>query len=180
MEEEKQILRPTRILSGGQTGVDRAALDAAMLLGIAHGGWCPRGRPAEDGAIPAKYELKEMSSSHYSDRTERNVLDSDATLILHQGEIGGGTLLTQKLAERHGRPWLAVNLNTPACKVEVHRWLQTHSVKTLNIAGPRESQNPGIGQLAQKYLLTLFDREEDRRPEISQNRCPNSGSQNTR
>lgn len=83
-----------RIVSGGQTGVDRAALDVAMQLSIEHGGWCPRGRLAEDGTIPSRYDLRETRSAKYHVRTERNVVDSDATLILYRKSLTGGTLLT--------------------------------------------------------------------------------------
>ena len=100
-----------KIISGGQTGVDRGALDAAMELGIPHGGWCPRGRTAEDGRIPDRYQLRETDSPDYSFRTEQNVLDSDATLILYRGRIAGGTELTLRLARQHGRPHLVVDLD---------------------------------------------------------------------
>lgn len=148
--------RPRRIISGGQTGVDRAALDAAMELAIPHGGWCPRGRLAEDGAIPARYDLHETAAAEYADRTERNVLDADATLILHRGPLRGGTLLTRGLAARHKKPCLAVDLADPAPVAEVDRWLRSHDVEVLNVAGPRESQSPGIGQQARRYLLDLL------------------------
>ena len=148
--------RPSKIISGGQTGVDRAALDAAIYLSIVHGGCCPRGRLAEDGAIPDRYELIEMASSDYSVRTEQNVVDADGTLIVHRGPLRGGTFLTRQLAERHGKPWLTVDLNDPAPFDEVHRWLDTNRVKVLNVAGPRESQSPGIGQAAYDYLVALF------------------------
>jgi len=149
-------MRPTKIISGGQTGVDRAALDAAIALGISHGGWCPRGRLAEDGRIPSRYELRETDSPHYAVRTQRNVLDSDATLILCRGTPSGGTELTLRLADQHGRPALVVDLGAPLAAAEVHAWLAEHAVSTLNVAGPRESQSPGIGPQAAAFLETLF------------------------
>lgn len=94
-----------RIVSGGQTGVDRGALDAAIFLGIAHGGWCPQGRLAEDGTIPPRYELTETNSSKYPIRTQQNVIDSDGTLILYAGELQGGTSLTLRFARERNKPW---------------------------------------------------------------------------
>src|SRR3990170_1498194 len=96
----------SRIVSGGQTGADRAALDWAIRNGVPHGGWCPRGRTAEDGVLPAKYELREAESLDYRWRTRQNVTDSDATLILNMGALDGGTLETAKLAKRFGKPHL--------------------------------------------------------------------------
>jgi len=145
MDAESQApTRPARIVSGGQTGVDRAALDVALELGIPHGGWCPRGRLAEDGVIPARYQLRETASSDYAVRTEQNVLDSDATLIVSAGRPRGGTEFTLDLARRHGKPHLVVDLDAPHGPAEIRRWLTDHGVKTLNVAGPRESQSPGI------------------------------------
>jgi len=151
-----EVYRPSRIVSGGQTGVDRAALDAALELAIPHGGWCPRGRLAEDGRIADRYELRETATADYAQRTEQNVLDSDATLILHRGALGGGTLLTRQLAARHNKPCLVVDLANPTPAADVQRWLHSHAVKVLNVAGPRESQSPGIGQQARQYFLELF------------------------
>jgi len=148
--------RPQQIISGGQTGVDRAALDAALKLAIAHGGWCPRGRLAEDGPIPECYALRETPSADYAQRTEQNVLDADATLILHWGPLRGGTLLTRELAARHNKPCLAVDLADAMPTADVDRWLSMHGVEVLNVAGPRESQSPGIGQAARQYLLDLL------------------------
>lgn len=148
---------PTRIISGGQTGVDRTALDAAIALGIPHGGWCPHGRLAEDGRIPETYQLQETESAAYAVRTERNVLDSDATLVLCAGVPRGGTELTIRLAEGHGRPCLIVNLDAPLTVEEVCGWLAAHEVYTLNVAGPRESQSPGVGRRACEYLRRLLD-----------------------
>ncbi|MBN1910006.1 MAG: putative molybdenum carrier protein [Pirellulales bacterium] len=147
---------PGKIVSGGQTGVDRAALDVALAGGIPHGGWCPRGRLAEDGPIPARYELRETSSAEYAVRTERNVLDSDGTLILHAGPLRGGTLLTCQLAERHEKPYLTIDLAESLNPSEVVRWLLAHKIDVLNIAGPRASQSPGIAQRAEAFLKQVF------------------------
>lgn len=141
-----------KIISGGQTGVDRGALDAAIERGVPHGGWCPRGRMAEDGRIPDRYGLREADSPDYAFRTEQNVLDSDATLILYRGRIAGGTELTLRLARQHGRPHLVVDLDAAAEPAEVRRWLDEHAVETLNVAGPRESQSPGIGAMTRQFV----------------------------
>jgi len=146
----------TKVVSGGQTGVDRAALDVAIELGIPHGGWCPRGRLAEDGPIPARYELLETESSAYPLRTERNVADSDATLILFRGPLSGGTKLTLRLAERYGKPRLAVNLDCAQSSAEVRQWLADAAVQVLNVAGPRESQSKGISVRATEYLREIL------------------------
>jgi hypothetical protein len=144
--------RVTRIVSGGQTGVDRGALDAAMSLGIPHGGWCPLGRLAEDGAIPDCYQLRETSSPDYRVRTEQNVIDSDGTLIFFRQSLHGGTELTRRLASQHGRPHLLVNTLEPADVRSIRAWLIRERIAVLNVAGPRESSAPGI-QLEVDALL---------------------------
>jgi len=144
------------IISGGQTGVDRAALDAALEVGLDCGGWCPRGRRAEDGVIPHRYPLKETESSDYRRRTRRNVVDSDGTLILILGALSGGTALTSELARAEHKPLLVIDLDSPAPPGKVCRWIHEHDIRTLNVAGPRESQRPGIGERALKYLTSLF------------------------
>lgn len=141
-----------RIVSGGQTGVDRAALDTALLLGIPSGGWCPRGRKAEDGPIDARYPLRETPSADYPERTEWNVRDSDGTLVLTRGRPSGGTAFTIALARRHGRPLLVLDLEQGPDPSEVQRWTETSEVAILNIAGPRESQQPGIQDEARRFL----------------------------
>jgi len=145
-----------RIVSGGQTGVDRGALDAAIALEIEHGGWCPRGRLAEDGRIPGKYRLAETSSPEYPARTEQNVIDSDATLILFRGTLRGGSRLTHHLAKKHCKPCFTVNLDQPVDTKDVAAWLHKHHVETLNIAGPRESSDTGIAQQAFDVMIRLI------------------------
>jgi hypothetical protein len=149
------LFLPEQIVSGGQTGVDRAALDVAIALGIAHGGWCPAGRLSEDGSVPSRYELQETTSSEYPVRTEQNVIDSDATLILCVDQLRGGTRLTKRLCARHCKPHLVVRIDQGQQK-EVHQWLARQRPKCLNVAGPRESTSPGIYDLAMDYLLQLL------------------------
>lgn len=151
----------TRMVSGGQTGVDRAALDVARALGLELGGWCPRGRIAEDGVIPAKYPLVETESPLYWVRTEQNVLDSDATLILFRQSRRGGTEFTYRMAMKHRRPAHCVDLARTSeqlsMSVDAARdWLAGHRVRTLNVAGPRESVAPGIYQEAQRFLMAVL------------------------
>lgn len=140
-----------RIISGGQTGVDRAALDAALAAGVDCGGWCPKGRRAEDGRIAKRYPLQETESRDYSRRTRANVLDSEATLIIfndREASVTGGTRLTVTQAERAGRDLLIINLATGAAidiyARQIMDWLTTNQIAILNVAGPRESGSPGI------------------------------------
>ena len=148
-----------RIVSGGQTGVDRAALDAARAAGVACGGWCPRGRRAEDGAIPAIYPLVETDSDGYCERTRLNVRDSDGTLVLLRGALTGGAAYTARYATALGRPLLVVNLEPRLDLAEavalIERWGEAHAVGVLNVAGPRESQRPGIAAAARPLMDAL-------------------------
>ena len=145
-----------KIVSGGQTGVDRAGLDAALELGLAIGGWCPRGRRAEDGAIPAIYPLLETPAEFYPERTEWNVRDSDASLILTRGKPDGGTALTASLARRLGKPYLVIDLEAPVFSEMIGHWLAETNPDVLNIAGPRESSQPGIYRQALEFLRTML------------------------
>jgi hypothetical protein len=145
-----------KVVSGGQTGVDRAALDAARAAGLPCGGWCPRGRLAEDGPIGAGYPLAETPSADYAQRTEWNVRDSDGTLVVARGRVTGGTALTITLARRHGKPLLVVDLAREPSPAEVSSWIEAHGVGVLNVAGPRESQRPGIERDARAFLERLF------------------------
>ena len=141
-----------RIVSGGQTGVDRAALDTARALGLQVGGWCPLGRLAEDGVIPATYPLKETPSPSYAERTEWNVRDSDGTLIVVRDEPTGGTAQTIEFARVLGRPLYLVIVDRPVNREGFRRWLVEKGIRTLNVAGPRESTTPGIYAEARKVL----------------------------
>lgn len=145
-----------KIVSGGQTGVDRAALDVAIQLGIEHGGWCPRGRRSEDGPIDPQYDLKETTSTDYAERTEQNVRDSDGTLILYRTRLQGGTLLTHRLAKRLAKPSLRVRIDRPVQFAQIVDWLQSHHIRVLNVAGPRGSSHPELEPLARSVLLRLF------------------------
>lgn len=145
-----------RVVSGGQTGVDRAALDVALRLGIPCGGWCPRGRLAEDGPISPAYPLQETPTNAYPERTNWNVRDADGTLILTPGPAEGGTAYTIVCAKLHQRPYLVIDLLGEARVETAQRWARDHGVKVLNVAGPRESTYPGVYQLAVHFLETLL------------------------
>lgn len=144
------------VVSGGQTGVDRAALDVAIRLGIPCGGWCPKGRLAEDGRIPLSYPLKETPTADYAERTLWNVRDSDGTLILTWGEPSGGTALTRAFALKEGKVFLVVDLRDAPRVADVRKWLHSHGTRVLNVAGPRSSTIPGIHDLARDFLETLL------------------------
>lgn len=146
------------IVSGGQTGADRAALDFAIRYGYTHGGWVPQEREAEDGPIPLKYQLVELTDGGYRQRTRRNVEDSDGTLIVNLGELDGGSLATQWFARQLGKPHLAVQVDAGVSTETVAgvlAWLREHRVVKLNIAGPRESKRPGIGRLTGELLEAI-------------------------
>jgi hypothetical protein len=156
-------VRALTIVSGGQTGADRAALDFAIAHGIAHGGWCPRGRLAEDGPIPPRYELKESPSRKYAQRTEWNVRDSDATVLFTLApQIKGGTALTRDIVARLGKPWLHLVGDDESGSVvneaarRLSAFLTEHQVRTLNVAGPRASQEPGVANFVDQVLTTVF------------------------
>ena len=158
-EHSKSLLQC--IVSGGQTGVDRGALDAAIAMQVTHGGWCPRGRRAEDGRLSDDYDLRETSSSKYYVRTEQNVIDSDGTLILTVGDLKGGTKLTFRMAEKHHRPCFVVDLSDVLDFDETQLWLSENSIEILNVAGPRESTSPGIAAMSQQFVTELIRRCEE-------------------
>ncbi|ROQ93526.1 putative molybdenum carrier protein [Desulfosoma caldarium] len=156
-----------KVVSGGQTGVDRGALDAALDLGHPCGGWCPRGRRAEDGRIPDRYPLQEHASSAYRARTEANVLDSDGTLVFCRGKPSGGTALTIRLAHQHHKPCLVISLDgaldLKAMARHIRSWGESHGIRVLNVAGPRESENPGLQQLVAAVMREVLNRKEMQR-----------------
>lgn len=136
-----------KIVSGGQTGVDQAALDAAIKLGIPYGGWIPRGRKTENGPLPEKYKMREMPTSNYSARTEQNVIDSDGTLIISHGSLTEGSEYTRKMAMKHNRPWLHIDLKSNAkfhAATNIVSWITENRIRVLNVAGPRASKDPEI------------------------------------
>ena len=145
----------TKIMSGGQTGADRAALDFAIEYEIDHGGWMPEGRLAEDGPIDDRYALTELPGGGYAQRTEKNVEDADGTLIVSRGQLTGGSLLTRQFAEKHARPCLHINLEAIIvfdAAIDIYEWLKGHDIRVLNVAGPRASKDPGIYELTWNLL----------------------------
>jgi hypothetical protein len=157
----------TRIISGGQSGVDRAALDVGLEIGIDCGGWCPLGRRAEDGVIPDHYPLRETPAADYEQRTEWNVWESDGTLLLTVGPVGGGTGYTQEIAEAIGRPHLVIDLSDVDAGNEREddlqrtlNWIETERIAVLNVAGPRESKCPGVYTSASDFLRRLLQQPE--------------------
>lgn len=144
-----------KIVSGGQTGVDRGALDAALALDFPCDGWCPAGRRAEDGILAAHYPLRETRSDHYIVRTRQNVVDSDGTLVIYFGTVGGGTARTLDLCRELGKPCLSLDAlqYTPAQVVPLlDEFIKEHGIVTLNVAGPRASKQAR----AQGYTEAIF------------------------
>ena len=149
----------TKIISGGQTGADQAALDVAIELGIPHGGWIPKGRLTERGHLSEVYKLEEMPTASYPKRTEQNILDSHGTLIISHGKLTGGSALTKKLANKHDRPFLHIDLdatNAFAAVKAISYWVSKHDIEVLNVAGPRSSKEPKIYDEVKKVLSSVL------------------------
>jgi hypothetical protein len=149
-----------KIISGGQTGADRAALDYAIRNGIPHGGWLPKGRRTEDGPLPETYNLQEMSTESYPKRTEKNVIHSDGTLIVSDGPLSGGSALTREIAKRYNRPWIHIDLSTHSCfdsAKNIRDWIYENTINVLNVAGPRASENTDIYPNTIKLLEQVFE-----------------------
>ena len=144
-----------KIISGGQTGADRAALDAALKLGIPHGGWLPKGRLAEDGPLPDKYDLAEMPTASYPERTKKNIRIADGTLILSHGMLTGGSEFTRRMALKYQKPVLHVDFNSMVpfdAAVIINNWMVDHDIRILNVAGPRASTDPHIYRAAMDII----------------------------
>lgn len=157
-----------QIISGGQTGVDRAALDFALQNGVDCDGWCPQGRISEDGPIDIKYPLNETKSSNPEERTKRNVSDSDGVLILVDDKMDLGTVLTIDFAEISGKPLYLVHLRMNRADQEegISSFIEEYKLEKINIAGPRESNSPGIYDKATAFLNELFWKYKKRPPQF--------------
>ncbi|UCG06965.1 MAG: putative molybdenum carrier protein [Desulfobacterales bacterium] len=169
-----------KIICGGQTGADRAALDVAIKMGIPHGGWIPKGRRPEEGTLADKYNLKEMPSESYPARTEQNVIDSDGTLIIFRGKLTGGTDYTRKMTLKHKKQLLGIDLNQTnhydAASL-IAAWIRLQRVEVLNVAGPRASEDPAIYDDVQKILENAIQilRAEERKSEPESRQSEPSG-----
>ncbi len=143
-----------KIISGGQTGVDRAVLDACLKYSFPCGGWCPHGRKAEDGKIPSNYPLHEMKESEYAARTRKNVSESDGTLILAPEKLQGGTFLTKQFSIEESKPVRIIRPDTNPGRLLT--WLAINNITILNIAGPRQSEWPDAYSSAYRFTTELI------------------------
>jgi len=146
------------IISGGQTGADRAALDVALSNGIGCGGSCPAGRAADDGPIPARYPLIETAENDHMVRTGNNVRDADATLLLYRDKLHGGTAYAVEMARHMEKPVLAIDLNGIPDATAVADWISSQGIHILHIGGQREKTSPGIYQQARDFIQAVIER----------------------
>ena len=152
-----------KIVSGGQTGADRAALDFAIHHHLPYGGWVPKGRKTEDGQLPDKYGLQEMPTTDYSQRTEQNVIDSEGTVIISHGFLTGGSALTREFAIRYQKPCLHLDMNNTSIDEaagSLNLWIRENHLKILNVAGPRAGKDPEIYNVTMSILTAAFDEDE--------------------
>lgn len=151
-----------RIVSGGQTGADRAALDVALTYGIETGGYVPKRRMAEDGTIPQRYSgMIETNSENPALRTEMNVIHSDGTLLISHGSLAHGSLLTQQFAAKHRRPWLHLNLESLSIEeaaAAAEKWIKDHRIEILNAAGPRASEDQEIYEAVRRVFTMIIQK----------------------
>ena len=162
----------TKIVSGGQTGADRSALDFAIDNNIPHGGWIPKGRITEGGRLPDKYHLQEMATTNYDIRTEQNVIDSDGTVIVSHGKLTGKSALTQTFAIKHHKPRLHLDMNkttiTEAAD-SLNNWIVKNNIKILNVAGSRASKDDKIYQVTKGILEAAFIKDKDHGGKVIKN-----------
>ena len=149
-----------KIVSGGQTGADQGALSACVQAGFPYGGWIPKGRRTEKGKVPARYRMRQHWSRHYPPRTEKNVADSDGTVIFTYGKPDGGSRLTIDFAKKHGKPCLAVDATRPHDEIvaRVVRWIRRRlpDGAVLNVAGSRRSKAPGIHMAVKRAMRDVL------------------------
>lgn len=146
----------TKIISGGQTGVDRAGLDAAIALNIEHGGYVPKGRKAEDGQVPQKYHMEEMKKGGCPARTKKNIEASDGTVIFCQSRPSTGTKLTVDHAVQIKKPVLVLEIDAVSKQAAVgmiREWIARENIEVMNVAGPRQSSAPIVALMAKKILI---------------------------
>ncbi len=153
----KTFKKKLKVISGGQTGVDRATLDVALELNIPCGGWCPKGRKAEDGTIDQKYPLQETDSDEYRVRTEMNVRDSDGTLILTWGQPRSGTLLTLKLIRLYQKSHLVIDMKQNPNVDNVILWIKRNNINVLNVAGSRQSYGSFVYNEAYDFIKSVLN-----------------------
>ena len=154
-----------KIISGGQTGADRAALDFAIDNNIPHGGWIPKGRITEAGQLPDKYHLQEMATTSYDKRTEQNVIDSNGTVIVSHGTLTGGSALTRTFAIKHYKPCLHLDMNSTTiieAADSLNNWIEKSKIEILNVAGPRVSKDNKIYQVTKDILEAAFIKDKSR------------------
>ena len=160
-------VRLEKIISGGQTGADQGGLDGAIACGIPHGGSIPAGRKTEAGMLPLSYDMTELASDRYNDRTERNVIDGDGTLILSHGPLTGGSALTEKIALRLDKPCLHIDFSRLSMDQAYRRtadWIERSGIKVLNVAGPRASSDPTSYEMTRELVILLLDGAAEKSP----------------
>jgi len=148
-----------KIISGGQTGADQGALDAAIFCAFPHGGSVPAGRKTEAGTLSEKYGMVELASAHYPVRTEKNVADADGTLVVSNGSLSGGSLLTSKIAQAQGKAWIHIDFkkeNSSSALTRALAWVASNHIRILNVAGPRASSDPMIYGLTRRLIIDLL------------------------